>query len=104
MHVTLTMEKDFYLNRVVLEALGEPKAVRYFFDVGRSRIGLRAESPEVEQAVLVRPRGNQALARAGHFCTYYGIRPEGSITFQDVYVDNDGMLVLDLKTARRVRR
>jgi hypothetical protein len=105
MRVTLTAGKDFYLNRVALEALGKPEAVRYYFDVSRSRIGIKPAPADIEQSVLVRKRDRDyGLVRAAHFCNYYGIKPENSIIFQDAHVDGDGMLVLDLKTARSIRR
>ncbi|MEQ1763394.1 MAG: hypothetical protein ABL984_09650 [Pyrinomonadaceae bacterium] len=105
MHVSLTADRHFYLNKHALEGLGNPKAVRFFFDVGRSRVGIRKESPDVEQSVLVRGKSHsRALVSGAQFCNYYGIKPEGPITFQNVHVDSDGMLVLDLKTARRIRR
>ena len=106
MHVTLSRDKDFYINKVALDALGDPEAVRYFFDVGRSWIGIRKESPEIEQAFPLRKKmkGQGGLVRAAQFCNRYGIHPEVSITFQDVRVDADGMMILDLKTARRIRR
>ena len=104
MRVTLTLGKDFYLNRLALEALGKPEAVRFYFDVSRKRIGIKAESPEVEQSVLVRKREREyGLVRAAHFCNHYGIKLEDSIMFQNPYVDSEGMLVLDLRTARCVR-
>ena len=106
MHVTLSKDMDFYINKVALDALGDPEAVRYFFDVGRSWIGIRKESPEVEQAFPLRKKvkGQGGLVRAAQFCSRYGIRLEDSIAFQDVRIDADGMLILDLKTARRIRR
>ena len=105
MRVTLTAGKDFYLNRLALEALGKPEAVKYYFDVSRSRIGIKAASPDAEESVLVRKRERDyGLVRAAHFCNYYGIKPEESIVFQDVHTDADGLLILDLKKAARVRR
>ena len=105
MRVTLTASKDFYLNRVALEALGKPEAVRYYFDVSRSRIGIKPAPVDIEQSVLVRKRDRDyGLVRAAHFCNYYGIKPEESIMFQDAHIDADGMLVLDLKTARRIKQ
>lgn len=107
MHVTLAASKDFYLNRIALEALGEPEAVRYFFDVGRSWIGIKKESADCEQAFPVRKKANGqggGLVRAGHFCNRYGLLLESSISFQEIRIDADGMLILDLKTVRRIRR
>ena len=104
MRVTLTAGKDFYLNRLALEALGKPEAVKYYFDVSRSRIGIKASTTDAEQSVLVRKRERDyGLVRAAHFCNYYGIKPEESVTFEEVRIDDNGMLILDLKTARRVR-
>ena len=90
-----------------LGSLGEPGPVRYFFDVGRGWIGIKKESPDCEQAFPIRKKTNGqggGLVRAGHFCNRYGIQLEDSIRFENIRVDADGMLILDLKTARRIRR
>ena len=107
-HVTLTKHKDMYLNAKAVEALGTPEAIRFFFDVSRSLIGIRQESPDVEQAFTLhldeKKSGTTGKIHAGIFCNFFGVNPEYTITFHDIRVDGDGIMILDLKTATRVRR
>lgn len=106
--VTLTKHKDMYLNAKAVEALGKPDAIRFFFDVPRSLIGIRKELPEIDQAFTFhkheKKSGATGTVHAGSFCNAFGIHPEHTITFHDVRVDADGIMILDLKTATRVRR
>ena len=106
--VTLTKYKDMYLNAKAVEVLGKPAAIRFFFDVSRSLIGIRKESPEVDQAFAFhmheKKSGATGTVHAGIFCNAFGIHPEHTITFHDIQVDADGIMILDLKTATRVRR
>ena len=105
--VTLNVEGCFYIGRKAFEALGMPEAVNLYFDAGGSRVGVKAV-PSGEKTFKV-VQSSQAKGRYGHlraatFCRHYGIIPEARIEFQDVHIDADGMMVLDLKTVRRVMR
>jgi hypothetical protein len=105
--VTLNVEGCFYFGRKAFEALGMPEAVKLYFDAGGSRIGVKAaESGEKTFKVVHSDpsNGRYGHLRASTFCRHYGIMPEARIEFQDVNIDPDGIMVLDLKTARRVRR
>ena len=105
--VTMNAVGEIYFGKTAYEALGKPVAVKLFFDVGGSRIGVKAVPHGEKTFQIVHPikaKGLYGHARAATFCKYYGIRPEARIEFQDVHVDADGIMVLDLKTARRLRR
>lgn len=105
--VTLNIDGEFYFGRRAFEALGMPEAVKLYFDLGSSRIGVKGVQSGEKTFKVVRSKpskGRYGHLRAATFCKHYGIKPEGRIEFQDVCVDADGMMVLDLKTARRVRR
>ena len=101
--VLLTVEKRFRLNGKALDLLGKPAAVRFLFDVGGSRIGIRTEDPDKEHAFRVRPntKGRTALVNASVFCKRFGIKPETTIEFVDVRLDGDGTMILDLNTTKR---
>lgn len=105
--VTLNVGGEFYFGRKAFEALGMPEAVKLYFDVGGGRIGVKAVQSGEKTFKVVHSNpanGVYGHVRAATFCRHYGIKPEGRIEFQDVDIDADGMMVLDLKTARRVRR
>ncbi len=101
--VLLSKERHFRLNKKALELIGEPKAVRFLFDVGRSRIGIRAVEPDAAHSFPVHllNKGHSSIVHASLFCNSMGIRPECTVEFQSVRVDDEGTLLLDLTTARR---
>ena len=101
-HVLLGVTRTFRINAKAYELLGEPKAVRFLFDVGRSRIGIRAEDPDAPHAFPVKRNqsGQTVLVRGALFCNKYGIKPTTTVDFQDVRRDGEGTLLLDLTTAK----
>ena len=105
--VTLNTAGEIYFGKKAYEALGKPEAVKLYFDVGGSRIGVKPV-PHGEKTFQIvhanQSKGSYGHARAATFCKYYGIRPEARIEFQDVHIDPDGIMVLDLTKAKRVRK
>lgn len=105
MRVTMNIGCEIHLSMRAFAALERPKAVKLFFDVGGSRIGVKAvPAGEKTFEVVRRSEGPFGYIRAMSFCRYYGVKPEATIEFQDVSIEADGIMVLDLKTARRLRR
>lgn len=104
--VTMSGNKVFVLNRVAVEAIGNPEAVQFFFDAKRNRIGLKATAIENRFAFQLKTRPNQSFrtVNAGAFCTNYGIRSKGTVQFNEITVDEDGILTLDLTTVTKVGR
>lgn len=104
LRVTMNKNGEINLGMRAFERLGRPAAVKLFFDAGGSRIGVKAVPPgEKTFEVVRRTEAHYGMIRGASFCRFYGIRPEGTIVFQDVEMDPDGMMVLDLKMARRLR-
>ncbi len=101
--VYLTKDRHFRFNQKALDLIGSPKAVRFLFDVGLSRIGIRAVDPEAPHSFDVRnePNGKTSIVYGALFCDHMGIRPENTIEFHPVRTDDEGTLLLDLTTARR---
>jgi len=98
----LSKGRELRLNQKALELIGSPKAVRFLFDVQLSRIGVRPVDPEADHSFAVRKiKGTSYIIAAALFCDRVGIRPEHTIEFQSVRVDEEGTLLLDLTTARR---
>ena len=98
----LSKGREFRLNQKALDLIGSPAAVRFLFDVQLSRIGIRAVDPEANHSFPVRKiKGTASIISAALFCDRVGIRPEHTIEFQSVRVDDEGTLLLDLSTARR---
>jgi hypothetical protein len=100
--VSLTKGRHFRFNQKALDLIGSPKAVRFLFDVGLSRIGVRPIDPEEPHSFEVRKeKGTLSVVSGALFCDHMGIRPENTIDFQSVRTDDEGTLLLDLTTARR---
>ena len=101
--VTLGPKKDFYLNARALDLLGQPDAVRFFFDSARNTIGIRKETSMVVNSFPVKKetRGSGTAGRieASPFCTAFNIKPPYRISFRDIHVDDDGIMILALTTA-----
>lgn len=105
LRVTMNPSCEINLGMRAFEILGKPKAVDLYYDVGGSRIGIKVAMPgEKTFEVVRRSEAPYGRIRGASFCRNYRIRPEATIEFQDVHIDGDGIMVLDLKTARRVRR
>jgi len=100
---SLTKDRHFRFNQKALDLIGSPKAVTFLFDVGLSRIGIRAIDPEARHSFEVRKesKGHTWMVHGALFCDHMGIRPANTIEFQSVRTDDDGTLLLDLTTARR---
>ena len=113
--VTMDRRGDIQLSRVAWELLREPDQVLIFYDREREMIGIRpAHSqtphhfPVLEHgrhggrrirtlglSIFPRALGSAANGRAGSI-----INLTHTIRFKNPYLDEDGMLTLDLKTAR----
>ena len=104
--VTMSKSGEIRFGRRALEVLDRPRAVTLYFDVSRSCIGVKPVTPSETSFEMVRREDTSlyAYVRGSSFCKHYGIKPEASIEFVDVEMDADGIMVLDLKTARRLRR
>lgn len=104
--VTLGANKTISLNGVAYEALGNPIAIEMRFDSNLKRIGLKATDPERPNAFPIRPRRNSQYRwlAAGAFLTHFGIKNNGTILFEDVAIDEDGVMILDITKTTNVSR
>ena len=92
-------------NKPAYEALGQPDAVKLFFDEGQKRIGVRPEPTDSSCAFPMQKRSefSYRFVRTSAFCGHFGIEPETTVAFHDLFVDADGMMTLDLKGATRLK-
>lgn len=93
--------KDLYINGPAQEALGFPKAVELLFDVKTSRMGVRPANPKQPNSRLLysKPGDKHGTISIQAFCSRFNIKPGHSIRFDDAYIDSEGVLVLDFRTA-----
>lgn len=103
--VSLNRKKVFVLNPKAYKALGNPEAVKLFFDEGRKVIGMRAATAELSNAFSLKRGGSgrHQIVLAAPFCTHFGIRVEGTVKFLNPEMDGD-MLTLDITKTVNVTR
>jgi|GEM_PF-1174682 len=107
--VTLHRKGMFYLNLRAFEALGSPAAVELRFnDTGRI-LGMKATDPTRKNAFRVRDHGtgsNSSSKRISAAALFQHLRfcVDRTVQFQDVDLDDDGVLILDLDNALTVTR
>ncbi|MFT3742719.1 MAG: hypothetical protein QM785_00360 [Pyrinomonadaceae bacterium] len=106
LHVSLNTKGQFLLNKNVLDALGNPEAVRLFFSETTKRIGIQAAEAITPHAFPVRPRvlAHSRMIHASPFCRNYGLKVKGTIAFNRIEINNEAMLILDLAHTSRVSR
>lgn len=105
--VTLSPMKKFCIGAKAFRALGSPDAVLLYFDIPGNRIGMKKasllEPISVRVTRCARDR-TVGYVSAGGFCNQFRIRPEVTIEFNEITFDKDGMMILDLNSARRFKR
>lgn len=104
--VTLGPKKVIMLNRIAYEALGTPQAVELMFDETQKIIGLKpAELRRANAFPLKVKKGSQhRLIFAGAFCTHFGIRVDRTVLFNEIDIDNEGVMTLEVAKAVNVGR
>ena len=101
-HVTLNRKGWIGFNRTTHKRMGEPRAVLVLFDPANQHIGLRAANPGLRNAYPVVRYGQYGgrIVRAYRLLAEHDIQVPDTIEFTDPRIDVDGVLVLDLRTAR----
>lgn len=101
LHVTLNKRGHIVMNRTTHKRLGEPKAVLLLYDRVNHRIGLRPANPGLRNAFVLGPKGRGSrIVRAHRLLTEQGIDPPDTVQFPDARIDDDDVLILDLRSAR----
>ena len=82
--------------------LGEPQAMLILFDRVNNRIGLRAANPGLRNAYPIAKYGRHGgrLVRAYRLLAEHAIDLPETVEFPDARIDEDAVLILDLRTAR----
>lgn len=105
--VTLGAMSTFYLNGVAYEAMGRPTAVEMLFEGNENVIGLKPTDPAKRNAFRLRlhGKGNYWRLAASAFCKHFRIKAGvPTVMFEDVDLDDNGVLMLDLNKMIRVGR
>ena len=106
MNVTMNPQGWIALSRVTYERMGSPKAFVVLFDPVNNRIGLKPAALTARNAFPVRvySRHGAKVIRAGRLIKDYRIDLPATVKFDDADTDQDGILLLDLRTARVIGR
>ena len=106
LHVTLSRKGAINMTRATVERMGEPEAVNVYFDETNNRFGLKPTSPSMRNAFPMGSQGKRGGRRVyvSSVLKKYRIDIPETIQFFDADFDDEGILVLDLRTARVPKR
>jgi hypothetical protein len=106
LYVTMKPNGEIVMSRVTWERLGGPAAFHILFDEANNRIGLKPTVLQMRDAykACVKGRRGGRCVNAYRLTQDYNIRLTYTIQFHDAEIDHDGILILDLRTARISQR
>jgi len=104
--VTLNPKGMFLLNQKAYEAMNTPGAVVLLFDENNNVAGLKPTDPRRKNAFPVKPKDkyNNRMIHASPFCRHFKIKTDRTVLFNDVDLDDEGVLVLELKKTTAIGR
>jgi hypothetical protein len=102
LYVTLNHKGFIVMTKTTYERVAAPAAFLLLFDTVNNRIGLKPAALSTRNAYPASPSGPQGgrLVRAYRLLQDYGIVVPETLQFQNPEIDHDGILILDLRTAR----
>lgn len=100
LHVTMNSNGVILIGARAFEQMGKPDAAVLLFDKLNSKIGLMPSHERVENAYPMQSKGKHRhrVLRANRFCRHYGIKIDRTIEFPNAQINDEGVLILDLKT------
>ena len=101
-YVTMNPMGDIVMSRVTYEMLGAPQAFVILFDRTNNRIGLKPAHLSTRNAYPVRVSNKcgAKLVRGHRLTREHRIDLPQTVRFYDADIDEDGHLILDLRTAK----
>jgi hypothetical protein len=105
-YVTMNAAGHVVLSRVTYEMLGAPEAFGLLYDRVNNRIGLKPTHMSMKNAYPVRVsnKSGAKMIKAYRLISEHRIKLPHTVKFEDAEIDEDGILVLDLRTAVACRR
>jgi hypothetical protein len=102
MYVSMNPKGDIRMSRVTYERLGEPAGFVILFDGNNNWIGLKPAALATRNAYSPRKEGRYGakVVRGYRTMQEFGIHLKETIRFVDAVIDQDGILILDLRTAK----
>jgi hypothetical protein len=104
-YVTMNPEGEIVLSRYTHEAMKGPDAYVLLFDRQTNTIGLNPSSARSPDAYPAHARGKHGgrVVRAYRLMQRFRVEIPETVRFVRPEIDEDGVLLLDLRTARSVR-
>ncbi len=106
LRVTIGPRGVIYMNEAAWEALGEPDAVEMMFDTARQVIGIQKCDGWLDGAFRVKPKSGTKgkIIHTSAFCMHFLIKMMRTALFNDIHVDQNGLMHLHLNTITAVGR
>jgi len=101
-YVTMNAKGSIVMNRAAHERMGSPQAYLLLFDPANQTIGLRPTYPNIKNAyptLKSGPHGGRRVS-AYRLLTERGLHIKETLEFPDAEIDQDGILLLNLRTAK----
>lgn len=106
-HPRVTLDKNgvFYLNEKAWLVMDSPQSVELSSDDSGRIFGMKGCDPTQENAFQLRERSgkNHCIAAAAFFQNLR-MHLDRTVLFQNVDLDNSGVLILDMNTSVTIRR
>jgi hypothetical protein len=104
--VTLNHRGVILLNRKAFEAMETPAAVTLLFDENNNIIGLKPADIRRQNAfpITQKDKWHNRTVRASPFLKHHNIRIDRTVLFNEVDIDNDGVLKLELTKTTAIGR
>jgi hypothetical protein len=101
LYVTMNAKGSIVMNRAAHERAGSPEAYRVLFDPANKTIGLCAAEPGTPNAYPAHRSGKHGGRRVNAYrlITERGLHIKETLEFPDAEIDEDGILLLHLRTA-----
>ena len=102
LYVTLNGKGSIVMNRATHERMGGPGAYNILWDAANNTIGLKPTYPRTRNAYPVLKSGKHGGRRisAYRLLTEHGLHIKETIEFPDAEIDESGILLLHLRTAK----
>jgi hypothetical protein len=101
-YVTLNKQGTIVMNRAAHERLGGTEAFLLLYDAANNTVGLKPTARAIKNAYPVAKYGRHGGVRVNAYrlLAECGLVVKETLEFPDAEIDPDGILVLNLRTAR----
>jgi hypothetical protein len=101
-YVTMNRKGYIVMSRPTHEKTGEPKAYVLYFDGVNNRIVMKPAALATRNAYPAGPSGRHGgkVVRAYRLMQEFGIEIDETLQFDGIEIDEDGMMTLDLRSAK----